>query len=36
MNENGRALVLAGVTTVGEVQRVSRGHFLTAQEREGI
>ncbi|MSR61027.1 MAG: hypothetical protein EXS08_01085 [Planctomycetes bacterium] len=36
LNENGRRLVLGGMTTMAEVQRVSRGHFLTTEERAGI
>jgi type IV pilus assembly protein PilB len=36
MEDNGRELVLAGVTTVEEVRRVSRGHRLTEAEREGL
>jgi hypothetical protein len=36
MNENGRALVRSGKTTLEEVQRVSRAHYLTAEERAGV
>ena len=36
MAENGRELVRAGVTTMEEVLRVSRGHRLTGDEREGL
>lgn len=36
MEENGRELVLAGVTTMDEVLRVSRSHRLSEREREGV
>jgi type II secretory ATPase GspE/PulE/Tfp pilus assembly ATPase PilB-like protein len=35
MEECGKRSVLAGTTTPEEVQRVTRAHFLTAEEREG-
>ncbi len=36
MGENGKELVRRGITTMEEIQRVSRGHRLTKEEREGI
>ena len=36
MEEDGQRLVLGGLTTYREVQRVGRGHRLSESEREGV
>ena len=36
MAEDGRRKVLAGITTIDEVERVNRSHRLTKEERARV